>query len=223
MIQDKKQFIDNFLTVRDPVVGRVLFKLHQHQREMIDDMDRHSDIFFLQSRQVGVSSAILAYLICEVLDSNPNSLFLMFTPSVSLSAAHCTEFEQMFHNIPTTPIASIHCTSRNNNSHEVQFSNGTKVVFGVPYPSMLVGRTIDIIVLDNSDHMNQIEVENILTNGHHYHQLIMTGNSFPACCLNRPLYSRLITAQNNNTIARIQTSDPNQILIDNYDRAMSVV
>lgn len=215
---NKKAFINQHLTVPDPTTyGRVPFHLYPHQEQVLDFVDSASDTFLLHDRRVGITVLLLANAMVDAISHK--GVYMLCYPNSNMARFAADEFIRMYMSIPNAGGTIVSSTNPNSQRREVILHNGSRIFFTSMYPSALTGMSLNMLVLENVDHMNVPDVEHVLLNGQAYDKLIMSGQHQPACCQPAMLQYMVVSA-----IPRpsVQSSSA-QKLIEDYDRAMSIV
>jgi hypothetical protein len=138
--KDPKYFIETYVKIQASSSGMSAFTLRYEQEQYIDTIHREHSTICKHPRQAGISTASLAYLLWQ------SQFKFDATIAVILpSAQHADEarriFRAMYSSVPSYLCSDIRLENRN----DIEFTNGTRVLFRAA--SAHIGRGVTLSTL----------------------------------------------------------------------------
>jgi hypothetical protein len=140
--KDPKYFIRSHLAITHPLQGLMLLDLRPEQEQYIDAIHGHDSTICKHPRLAGISSATLAYLLWQS-QFQHNKTIAAILPSAQHADDAKRIIRTMYSTVPSYLVADIQYENRN----EIQFSNGSRILFRAASAHVGRGATLSTLYL----------------------------------------------------------------------------
>ena len=142
---DPKYFIRNYIYIKHPVKGQILFKMYDYQEDMVDLFIANRYSILLASRQVGKTETSAAYLLWYAL-FHDNKTILILSNKADGAKEIIGKIQNAYEELPDWLKAGIDEDSWN--KHECRFDNKSRILAGATSEDSARGLSVSLLFLD---------------------------------------------------------------------------
>ena len=143
--RDPKYFINNYVYIKHPVRGQILFDMYDYQEEMIDNFVSNRYNIVLASRQVGKTETSSAYLLWYALFHDQKTILILSNKSDGAMEI-ISKIQNAYEELPHWLKPGIDEDSWN--KHECRFDNKSRILAGATSEDSARGLAISLLYLD---------------------------------------------------------------------------
>jgi hypothetical protein len=148
--KDPKHFIRTHIAIQSPMHGMHLLTLRPEQENYIDAIHDHDSTVCKHPRQAGITTASLAYLLWQS-QFQFDKIIAVILPSAQHADDAKRILRSMYSTIPEYLVADIQYENRN----EIQFTNGSRILFRAATAHVGRGITISTLYLGDLAYVDQ--------------------------------------------------------------------
>lgn len=138
-----RYFIENFVYIQHPTKGRMLFRLYDYQKELIDTFNGYRYSIHLIGRQLGKTTCAAAYLLWYAMFM-PDSTILITSHKYTGSQEIMQRIRFAYENIPD----HIRCGVISYNKGSLDFDNGSRILSSTTTETTGRGLSLSLLYSD---------------------------------------------------------------------------
>jgi hypothetical protein len=144
-------FIEKYFKVINPIRGLTNYKLTDRQEFFLDQMKNNTFVLDkVDDRQIGVSTIFAAYILWKALFEHDSKILAVAGRYTEVAHLHSI-INIGYENLP----AFLKVKRTVSNKRNIEFENGSEIVFSNSNPENMQGRSFSFVVLDTFEYFKE--------------------------------------------------------------------